>query len=117
MKKDEDSQLSETESCVDGEEHRPEENDDDLSCLKKYLPKEDHVRSMSDLSSEMSEEKAKSLAKAADKRSDKLMNNHHQEIEYARKGSKKEREALKAYMQWKIHGKQGVPPANFKISL
>ena len=39
------------------------------------------------------------------------------EKQIIKKGSKKEREALQRYMQWKTKGKQGMPPANFKISL
>ena len=120
MKKGDESPTSESESCIEnGNDYQPKQDSNDLSCLEKYLPLDDHARSVSDLTSEMSEEKAQSLAKALDKRSSNHVDgkSHQKNREFVRKGTKKEREALKAYMQWKHEGKQGVPPANFKISL
>lgn len=122
MKKDEECPTSESESCIETENYRPKQTtagSNDLRCLEKYMPLDDHTRTVSDLTSEMSEEKAQSLATALDKRSSNHVDrtSHQKNREFARKATKKEREALKAYMQWKHEGKPGVPPANFKISL
>ena len=118
LKKDEDGQTSGSESC-ESDHVKPKKNSNDLSCLEKYLPAEDHPRCLSDLTSDMSDDKARSLAETLDKRSGSRTkrSSHQKDREFVRKGTKKEREALKAYMQWKTEGKQGVPPANFKISL
>ncbi len=43
--------------------------------------------------------------------------NEDRKIEFVRKGSRKEKEALDAFVNWKTQGKQGAPPANLKVSL
>ena len=65
--------------------------------------------------SSSSPERNRDSNRSRDYRKKGLLESENQQ--FVRKGSKKEREALNAYMQWKLNGKQGDPPVNFKISL
>lgn len=117
MKKDDDCQTSKKEPPSNSNDKATEDSND-LSCLKKYLPLDEHARSASDLTSEMSKEKAmSSFERGPERRPSPILDGHQHEREFVKKGSRREREALQAYFQWKVKGKQGVPPANFKITL
>ena len=65
--------------------------------------------------SNSSPERKRDSNRSRDYRKKGLLESENQQ--FVRKGSRKEREALNAYMQWKLNGKQGDPPVNFKISL
>ena len=87
------------------------QNTNVLCCLEKYLPVNSH--SVSDLTNQMSEDKTRSLPMVFVRRSNIRVdgNSDRKEIDFVRKGEKKEREALTAYMQWKTQGRHEAPPA------
>eukprot|EP00112_Aurelia_sp_Birch-Aquarium-sp1_P007591 Seg1828.6 transcript_id=Seg1828.6/GoldUCD/mRNA.D3Y31 product="hypothetical protein" protein_id=Seg1828.6/GoldUCD/D3Y31 len=74
-----------------------------------------HERGTSFSGSNPSPERNKDANRSVDYKKKGLLDAESQQ--FVRKGSRKEREALNAYMQWKLNGKQGDPPVKFKISL